>query len=114
MHRQHSCHRGDVGGRGAECLLDSCSDPWYPPHELSGDLLEAMQRGFDAIAPAIAQYTWPATGQALESRRLAIAARVAHCKVSVVEPPDCLAAAELVVVVRGDQLVAATDEFVQR
>jgi hypothetical protein len=57
MHRQHSCHRGDVGGRGAECLLDSCSDPWYPPHELSGDLLEAMQRGFDAIAPAIAQYT---------------------------------------------------------
>jgi galactonate dehydratase len=28
----------------------------YPPHELSGDLLEAMQRGFDAIGPAIGQY----------------------------------------------------------
>jgi 2-dehydro-3-deoxyphosphogalactonate aldolase len=28
----------------------------YPPHELSGDLLEAMQGGFDAIGPAIAQY----------------------------------------------------------
>jgi hypothetical protein len=29
----------------------------YPPHELSGDLLEAMQRGFDEIGPAIAQST---------------------------------------------------------
>jgi hypothetical protein len=28
----------------------------YPPHELSGNLLQAMQQGFDAIGPAIAQY----------------------------------------------------------
>jgi hypothetical protein len=28
----------------------------HPPHEFSGDLLKAMQGGFDAIGPAIAQY----------------------------------------------------------
>lgn len=42
-----------------------------------------------------------------EADRLAIAARVARSEVTVFEPPDRLATAELVVVVHRDDLVAA-------
>src|SRR5271168_1281680 len=50
----------------------------------------------------------------LETGRLAVAARVADRQISVVESPDRLATAELVVVVGGDQLMAPALKFVQR
>src|ERR1700736_4307855 len=55
-----------------------------------------------------------ATEKALETRGLAIAARVAHRKISVGEPPDRLAATELVVIIRGDQLMATSLKLVER
>jgi hypothetical protein len=48
---RHPPNRPGLGIEPDETVLAK-----YPPHEMSGDLLEAMQRGFDAIGPAIAQY----------------------------------------------------------
>src|SRR5271166_3543531 len=50
----------------------------------------------------------------LERRGLAIASWITGRKISVIEAPDRLAAAELVVVVHGNQVVPALPELVER
>jgi hypothetical protein len=53
-------------------------------------------------------------GYTLEADGLTIPARVADREVPIIEPPDRLAAAELLVVVDGDELMPAPVQFVER
>jgi hypothetical protein len=49
----------------------------------------------------------------LEGCGLTVAAGIARCEIPAVEAPDRLAAAELVIVVHGDQVVPALPELVE-